>query len=175
VNPAHLNTIRALAELLVDLGIDNKHGARVYGEGLLGRLNSPLPGTGLNMIRWNTPQSQAAGLPSEQDEQHLPSTHSTTWMNSNNGSLTPGAFDQRWLLDAVTAIDEVWPMSLPLLLAPETPTPEQWMTASTSKPAGTGAVQQLGLAINSDMPHHGPLIYNYNGPECFGYDQHWAA
>ena len=38
VQPGHLNTVRGVAELMVDLGVDEKHGARIYSQRILAKM-----------------------------------------------------------------------------------------------------------------------------------------
>ena len=40
VQPAHMSTVRGIAELLVDLGVDDKQGAKVYGQSLLAKVEA---------------------------------------------------------------------------------------------------------------------------------------
>lgn len=38
IQPAHLNAIRGVAELMIDMGIDEKHGASIYGQHILAKM-----------------------------------------------------------------------------------------------------------------------------------------
>ena len=46
IQPGHLSTIRGVAELMVDLGVDDKHSARVHGQRILAKLHTTEPTEG---------------------------------------------------------------------------------------------------------------------------------
>jgi hypothetical protein len=95
-----LTTIRGVAELMVDLGVDNKHSARIYGESILVKLNAA------------SKQQQQPRSPSwkgPHPDQPWPTP------NSNMGSRT--------LIDSVTAMDGVWPMRNPAIQRPQSTGP----------------------------------------------------
>lgn len=84
VKPNDLNVVQGLAELMVDLGIDNKHSARVYGENILAKLQAAMRQQPKS-ASWNTTH------------------HEQPW-------ATPGPMGSRNLIESVTAMDGVWPM-----------------------------------------------------------------
>ena len=48
VQPGHLSTVRGVAELMVDLGVDERHGARICGQRILAKMDTTMPTEGLH-------------------------------------------------------------------------------------------------------------------------------
>ncbi|KAL6252991.1 hypothetical protein RBB50_000710 [Rhinocladiella similis] len=80
-----LNVVRGVAELMIDLGVDNKHSARIVGESVLGKLHVAMK-----------PESRS----SPWNSTHPDPPWATP--NSNVGSRT--------LIESVTAMDGIWPL-----------------------------------------------------------------
>ncbi|KIV82972.1 hypothetical protein PV11_05034 [Exophiala sideris] len=95
VKPHDLDSVRGVAELMVDLGIDNKHSARVYGESILTKLNTATRPSPSRSSTWSmVPQEHKL------DQQ--------TWAPAT--TPTPHPMGSRALIESVTAMDGVWPL-----------------------------------------------------------------
>lgn len=96
VKPHDLDSVRGVAELMIDLGVDNKHSARIYGESILAKLQSATrPSRG--PASWNNMAPQEQKL----DQQHA-------WPTTTTPTSNP--MGSRALIDSVTAMDGVWPL-----------------------------------------------------------------
>ncbi|KAK7975179.1 hypothetical protein LTR80_003360 [Exophiala xenobiotica] len=133
VKPNDLTVLHGVAELMTDLGFDNKHSARVYGESILAKLNSA--------NNKGHQQSRSTSWESHQDQ---------PW-------ATPSSIGLRSLVDSVTAMDGVWPLTL--------------QNPPTQRPPSTGP--KLGLAIGSADGSDVFPVYN-NGSAYFHYDPSWS-
>lgn len=87
VKPSDLETICGVAELMVDLGVDSKHSARLHGESLLSKLRS-------RNLAW-TPAWNAAQQPQRIDVPWPTPTTSSPMATRN-------------LLDSVATTDGIW-------------------------------------------------------------------
>ncbi|KIW15017.1 hypothetical protein PV08_07804 [Exophiala spinifera] len=94
VRPQDLNVVRGVAELMIDLGVDNKHSARIVGESVLARLHAAM----------KSDSRSSPWTPAHQDPPWATPT-------SNVGS--------RSLIESVTAMDEIWPLRSPSIQRPQ--------------------------------------------------------
>lgn len=93
VRPNDLLTVSSVAETMVDLSIDNKHSARIYGETILAKLQQA------TTIK---PDSRVAQSWSPQTHPHQQQKSGATHSPKHANSST--------LLGAVNAMDDVWPV-----------------------------------------------------------------
>ncbi|EXJ81882.1 hypothetical protein A1O1_07947 [Capronia coronata CBS 617.96] len=165
VNPGHLNVVRSLAELMVELGLDSKHVARIYGESVLGCLALQLQAINANAPALNHSHLQSQSQPHPHPQPHpsgmqspeadrTTSAGSKAWMSFN--AVSPGSVGSPQMFDLVAAVDEVWPLS-PVNLQDQPPAEQRpvWTTGAGATPAsqhptiaGGNATGGTGLGLN---------------------------
>ncbi|KAK5046164.1 hypothetical protein LTR84_008621 [Exophiala bonariae] len=102
VRPNDLMAVIGVAETMVDVSIDSKHSARMYGETILSKLQQS---TTLKMhSRVTQPWSPQTHPHSQQQKQ-----------NQTGGAPSPSHMSSNALLEAANAMDDVWPVQNPQL------------------------------------------------------------
>ncbi|KEF57749.1 uncharacterized protein A1O9_05669 [Exophiala aquamarina CBS 119918] len=97
VQPIDLRTVSGVAELMVDLSIDNNHSARTYGEGILAKLQQAA------VFKPHT-------RPAQSWSPHTHPHHQREQQKQPWETPSPSHMSSRTLFDVVNAMDEVWPV-----------------------------------------------------------------
>lgn len=157
VKPSQLNIIHSLAELMVDLSMDSKHSARIYGESLLRGLPVQLQAANPSTPSLNAMLSQQPAMQSPEVERTTSAT-SMAWTLAN--TVNPGLTESRPLFHLVSAVDEVWPLSATSLRYEQATEqrPALWTTGESSRSAS-----QHHLAVAPNITNGIGLGLNYNG------------
>lgn len=125
VRPNDLTAVSGVAELMIDLSIDSKHSARMYGENIMAKLQQ------VAAFKPHTRAAQSWG----------PQTHPHPQQQQPWEPLSPSHVSSRTLLGAVNAMDEVWPVRS---------SPIQGSAQSLGQPLGLAVASGDGSNIISD-------------------------